>query len=118
GNAVDAAVAVHFALAVVYPNAGNLGGGGFMVYRSAKGENAALDFRETAPLEATKNMYLDMYGNPIVDLSLLGGLASGVPGAVDGMVKAHQRYGKLPWAALIEPSVNLARNGFAITAMQ
>jgi len=118
GNAVDAAVAVQFALAVVYPNAGNLGGGGFMIYRSAKGERAALDFRETAPSEATTDMYLDMYGEPIADLSLRGQLASGVPGSVDGMEKAHKKYGKLAWKELIQPAVNLARNGFSITAMQ
>jgi len=118
GNAVDAAIAVQFALAVVYPNAGNLGGGGFMVYRSAKGEKASLDFRETAPSEASENMYLDMYGQPIADLSLLGQLASGVPGTVDGMDKAHKRYGKLSWKELIQPAIDLARNGFKITEMQ
>lgn len=118
GNAVDAAVAVQFALAVVYPNAGNIGGGGFMVYRSADGEFASLDFREAAPAAATTNMYLDEEGNPIVDLSLRGQLASGVPGSVDGMVKAHDRYGKLDWAALLKPAIRLAEQGFAITAMQ
>jgi len=118
GNAVDAAVAVQFALAVVYPNAGNIGGGGFLVYRSSKGEKATLDFREAAPAEATRDMYLDMYGEPIVDLSLRGQLASGVPGSVDGMVKAHKRYGKLPWKELIQPAINLSRNGFSITRMQ
>lgn len=118
GNAVDAAVAVQFALAVVYPNAGNLGGGGFFVYRSAKGETAALDFRETAPLEAYRDMYLDMHGNPITDLSLRTQLASGVPGSVDGMVKAHARFGKLAWKELLQPAVQLARNGFPLTGMQ
>src|SRR5690606_18430559 len=118
GNAIDAAVAVQFALAVVYPNAGNLGGGGFLVYRSSTGEKAALDFRETAPSEGTKDMYLDMYANPIADLSLRGQLASGVPGSVDGMEKAHKKYGKLAWNDLIQPAVILARNGFSITAMQ
>lgn len=118
GNAVDAAVAVQFALAVVYPNAGNIGGGGFMVYRSADGEFATLDFREAAPKAATADMYLDEEGNPIVDLSLRGQLASGVPGSVDGMVKAHDRYGKLDWATLLKPAIILAEQGFAITAMQ
>lgn len=118
GNAVDAAVAVQFALAVVYPNAGNLGGGGFFVYRSAKGETAALDFREKAPLGARRDMYLDMYGDPITDLSLRTQLASGVPGSVDGMVKAHARYGKLAWNELLQPAILLARNGFALTGMQ
>ena len=118
GNAIDAAVAVQFALAVVYPGAGNIGGGGFMVYRSAKGEATSLDFRETAPLEASQNMYLDIYGQPINDLSLQGRLASGVPGSVDGMVKAHARYGKLDWKVLIQPAIDLAKNGFPITAAQ
>ncbi|WP_262248223.1 gamma-glutamyltransferase [Parapedobacter soli] len=118
GNAADAAVAVQFALAVVYPNAGNIGGGGFMVYRSAGGEFAALDFREAAPGAATVDMYLDEQGEPIVNLSLRGQLASGVPGSVDGMVKAHARYGKLDWATLLEPAIRLAQDGFAITQMQ
>ncbi|MFB2118771.1 gamma-glutamyltransferase [Parapedobacter sp. 2B3] len=118
GNAVDAAVAVQFALAVVYPNAGNIGGGGFMVYRSAKGEFASLDFREAAPGAATTDMYLDEAGNPIVDLSLRGQLASGVPGSVDGMVKAHDRYGLLDWVTLLRPAIRLAQEGFALTEMQ
>lgn len=118
GNAVDAAIAVQFALAVVYPNAGNIGGGGFLVYRSAKGDIDALDFRETAPLEAYTDMYLDQEGNPIEDLSLLGQLASGVPGSVDGMVKAHAKYGSLPWKVLLQPAIDLARKGFSVTEMQ
>ncbi len=118
GNAVDAAVAVQFALAVVYPNAGNLGGGGFMVYRSAKGELSTLDFREMAPSGATRNMYLDENGNPIVDKSLYGQLAAGVPGSVAGMVEAHQKYGKLNWADLVSPAVKLAQSGFKVTARQ
>ena len=118
GNAVDAAVAVQFALAVAYPNAGNIGGGGFMVYRSAKGETNTLDFREKAPAKAGRDMYLDGQGNPIVDKSLYGQLASGVPGSVAGMEEAHQKYGKLKWEDLIEPSRRLAAEGFKITAMQ
>ena len=118
GNAVDAAIAVQFALAVVYPNAGNIGGGGFMVYRSAKGEVNALDFREKAPAAASRDMYLDSTGNPITDKSLYGHLAAGVPGAVDGMVQAHQKYGKLSWAALLKPAIDLAQNGFKITKRQ
>jgi len=118
GNAIDAAVAVQFALAVVYPNAGNIGGGGFMVYRSALGKTATLDFREKAPAMATKNMYLDTLGNAIADKSLLGQLSVGVPGSVDGMVKAHAKYGKLPWHTLLQPAINLALIGFKITAMQ
>lgn len=118
GNAVDAAITVQFVLAVVYPNAGNIGGGGFLVYRSAKGEIDALDFRESAPIEAYTDMYLDQKGNPIEDLSLLGQLASGVPGSVDGMVKAHAKYGSLPWNVLLQPAIDLARNGFLLTEMQ
>lgn len=118
GNAVDAAVAVQFALAVVYPNAGNLGGGGFMVYRSAKGEMATLDFREKAPSLSTRDMYLDGSGNPIIEKSLYGPLAAGVPGSVAGMEEAHKKFGKLKWAELIQPSINLAESGFEITARQ
>lgn len=118
GNAVDAAVAVQFALAVVYPNAGNIGGGGFMVYRSSKGEINALDFREKGPAAASRDMYLDSAGNPIVSKSLYGQLASGVPGSVDGMVEAHKKYGKLSWAEVIQPAIDLAQNGFLITKLQ
>ncbi len=118
GNAVDAAVAVQFALAVVYPNAGNLGGGGFLVYRSAKGDVNSLDFREKAPAAASRNMYLDSLGQPIVDKSLYGTLAAGVPGSVAGLYEAHQKYGKLAWADLIEPAVRLAQNGFIVTTQQ
>jgi gamma-glutamyltranspeptidase/glutathione hydrolase len=118
GNAVDAAVAVQFALAVVYPNAGNIGGGGFMVYRSSKGEINSLDFREKAPSAASRDMYLDATGNPIVDKSLYGHVASGVPGSVDGMVEAHKKYGKLKWADVVQPAIDLAQNGFKITKRQ
>ncbi len=118
GNAVDAAVAVQFALAVVYPGAGNLGGGGFMVYRSTSGELAALDFREKAPGKASRDMYLDPAGNAITEKSLFGHLAAGVPGSVDGMVKAHARFGKLSWTEVVQPALDLARNGFPITDQQ
>lgn len=118
GNAVDAAVAVQFALAVVYPNAGNIGGGGFLVYRSSAGEVASLDFREKAPQGASRNMYLDSAGQAITDKSLFGHLAPGVPGSVDGMVKAHQKYGKLSWAKLLQPAIDLAQNGFPLTENQ
>ncbi|MEJ5993325.1 gamma-glutamyltransferase [Pedobacter sp. Du54] len=118
GNAVDAAVAVQFALAVVYPNAGNIGGGGFMVYRSAKGETNTLDFREKAAGSASRDMYLDAAGNPIVDKSLYGQLASGVPGSVAGMAEAHQKYGRLKWEDLVAPAQVLAADGFKITARQ
>jgi len=115
GNAVDAAVAVQFALAVTFPEAGNIGGGGFMVYRSAKGETNTLDFREKAPAAASANMYLDAAGNVIPNMSLATHQASGVPGSVDGMVEAHRKYGKLPWAQLVQPAVDLARNGYKLT---
>jgi len=113
GNAVDAAVAVQFALAVVDPEAGNIGGGGFMMVRRADGATAALDFREKAPLAATANMYLDANGN-LTDKSLVGDLAAGVPGSVMGMWEAHKRFGSLPWAKLLQPAVDLAQNGFAV----
>ncbi len=112
GNAVDAAVAVQFALAVVNPEAGNIGGGGFMVLRTGDGEAAALDFREKAPLAATRDMYLDEEGN-VTDRSVVGHLASGVPGSVAGMWAAHERYGTLPWADLVAPAVQLAE-GFEV----
>ncbi len=113
GNAVDAAVAVQFALAVVDPEAGNVGGGGFMVVRLADGKAAALDFREKAPLAARANMYLDSAGN-VTDKSLVGDLAVGVPGSVMGMWDAHERFGSLPWAALLQPAIDLAANGFVV----
>lgn len=115
GNAVDAAVAVQFALAVTHPEAGNIGGGGFMVYSSSKGETNTLDFREKAPAAASRNMYLDSAGNVIADMSLATHQAAGVPGSVDGMVEAHRKYGKLKWAELLQPAIELARNGFNIT---
>jgi len=107
GNAVDAAVATHFALAVVNPEAGNIGGGGFLVVRMADGQTAALDFREKAPLAAHRDMYLDEHGE-LTNRSLVGHLAAGVPGSVAGMWEAHQRFGSLPWADLVEPAANLA----------
>jgi len=118
GNAIDASIAVQFALAVVYPNAGNIGGGGFLVYRDAKGKTDALDYREKAPLKATEDMYWDKNGNAITDLSLYGQFAAGVPGTVDGMVKAHEKYGKLNWKELVQPAINLAQKGFKITKQQ
>ncbi len=118
GNAIDAAVAVQFALAVVYPNAGNIGGGGFMVYRGKNGEVASLDFREKAPSSASRDMYLDKENNPIVDLSLYGQLAAGVPGSVAGMDEAHKKQGSLPWKELLGPAIRLAKEGFPITTQQ
>jgi len=112
GNAVDAAIAVQFALAVVNPEAGNIGGGGFMVVRMADGSSAALDFREKAPAAASRDMFLDEQGN-LTDKSLVGHLAVGVPGSVAGMWAAHERFGSLPWSALVEPAVALA-TGFAV----
>lgn len=115
GNAVDAAVAVHFALAVCYPFAGNLGGGGFMVFRDKSGKPYTLDYREKAPAAATKDMYLDSASNVRPGLSMSGHLASGVPGSVDGMAEAHKRFGKLKWAQVLQPAVDLAEKGFMLT---
>ena len=115
GNAIDAAVATHFALAVVFPFAGNLGGGGFAVIRTKNGEAHTLDFREKAPLKAHKDMYLDAQDNVVQGLSLQGHLASGVPGSVDGMVEMHQKFGKLPWTKLLEPAIRLAEQGVILT---
>jgi gamma-glutamyltranspeptidase/glutathione hydrolase len=116
GNAIDAAIAVHMALAVVYPQAGNLGGGGFMVIREKNGEVHALDYRETAPLKASEDMYLDTQGNALPDKSQRGHLASGVPGSVDGMVRAHDKFGSLPWNQILGPAIKLAQEGFKLTA--
>jgi gamma-glutamyltranspeptidase/glutathione hydrolase len=116
GNAADAAVAVQFALAVCFPYAGNIGGGGLLVMRQANGEVNALDFREKAPLAAHRDMYLDSKGAIIPQLSEKGRLSVGVPGSVAGMVELHAKYGKLPWAELVQPSVDLARNGFPASA--
>lgn len=118
GNAIDAAVAVQFALAVVYPTAGNIGGGGFLVYRDRKGKTATIDYREKAPSAAFRDMYLDAAGNPIKDKSLYGQLAAGVPGTVAGMEDVHKKYGKLSWKDVVQPSVDLASKGFSVTAKQ
>lgn len=119
GNAIDAAIAVQFALAVCYPVAGNIGGGGFMIYRDNQGQSYALDYREKAPLKAYPDMYLDSLGNVIKDKSLYGHLASGVPGSVDGMVSAFERFSALKdWSALLNPAIALAENGFKITKRQ
>ncbi|RMG62785.1 MAG: gamma-glutamyltransferase [Calditrichaeota bacterium] len=114
GNAVDAAVSVAFALAVTYPVAGNIGGGGFLLYRSAEGETRALDFRETAPAGARLDMYWDEQGRPVPEKSRIGALAVGVPGTVRGLYLAHSQYGKLPWSRLLAPAIRLARKGFAV----
>jgi gamma-glutamyltranspeptidase/glutathione hydrolase len=114
GNAIDAAVAVAFALAVTYPFAGNIGGGGFLLARFADGRTTFIDFREKAPLAATRNMYLDSKGNPTKD-SLVGWRAAGVPGTVRGLELAHQKYGKKPWAELVDPALKLATDGFPVS---
>lgn len=119
GSAVDAAIATQFALAVCYPIAGNIGGGGFMVIRNADGETAALDFREMAPAAAHADMYLDQKGDVVKGLSTFGHLASGVPGSVAGMVAAYDKYSKLnDWKALVEPSVTLAADGVVLTSRE
>ena len=117
GNAVDAAIATQLALAVVYPGAGNIGGGGFLVGHLAKGRNFTIDFRETAPGKAYRDMYLDALGNPVPQLSLDGHLAAGVPGTVAGLFAA-MKYARLPFARLIDPAIQLAAKGFAITAAE
>ncbi|MDQ3277721.1 MAG: gamma-glutamyltransferase [Bacteroidota bacterium] len=114
GNAFDAAVATQLALAVVYPNAGNLGGGGFLVARTANGENLALDYREMAPSLSRRDMYLDAAGNVMEGKSLNGHLSSGVPGTVAGLFETA-KHAKLPFAALIQPAIDLAEKGFVIT---
>ncbi len=114
GNAFDAAIAVHFALAVVHPSAGNIGGGGFLLARTNKGKLIGLDFREAAPAIASRDMYLDEKGNPITSKSLEGPLASGIPGSVSGMFNGHI-YAKLPMAQLMEPAIELAQYGFVLT---
>ncbi len=118
GNAFDAMVATEMALAVSYPFAGSLGGGGFMVYRKANGETGALDYREKAPLAATKNMYLDEDQNPIPQKSQLGSMAIGVPGTVAGIFAVHEKFGSLPIKDILQPVVKLAQQGFVVTKKQ
>ena len=113
GNAVDAAVAVGFALAVVYPEAGNIGGGGFTVVRMADGRVASIDYREVAPLAATRDMFLDDSGR-LARKSIVGPLASGVPGSVAGLVAQHQKFGQLPLARVLGPAIRLAEEGFDV----
>jgi gamma-glutamyltranspeptidase / glutathione hydrolase len=114
GNAIDAAIATQLALAVVYPNAGNIGGGGFLVARLANGQTLALDYREIAPASAHRDMYLDAQGNVMQGKSVNGHLSSGVPGTVAGLFESMQ-YAKLPFAQLIQPAIELAEKGFVIT---
>ena len=117
GNAVDAAIATQLALAVVYPSAGNIGGGGFMVAHLKNGKNISIDYREMAPAEASRDMYLDANGDPIKDLSLNGHLSAGVPGTIAGLF-ACMKYAKLPFKKLIQPAIDLAEKGFVITDAQ
>ena len=118
GNAYDAMVATQLALAVVYPVAGNIGGGGFMVYRANDGKTGALDFREKAPLTADRDMYLDKDGNVIPDKSSFGVHSVGVPGSIAGIFEVYNKFGSLPFKDLIQPSIDMARNGFKVTKKQ
>lgn len=119
GNAIDAAIATQFALAVCYPIAGNIGGGGFMIIRMNNGQIDALDYREMAPALASRDMYIDKNGNANDDLSRNGHLSSGVPGTVNGMINAFNKYSKLrDWKSLIQPAIDLAQNGIIITNHQ
>ena len=116
GNAIDAGVATEFALAVCYPEAGNIGGGGFWVIKTHDGNYLMIDYREKAPSMSMRDMFLDSVGNVIEGMSTGSHLASGVPGTVDGMLKIHEKFGKLPFRKVIQPSIDLARNGFPVTA--
>ncbi|MDA1245576.1 MAG: gamma-glutamyltransferase [Proteobacteria bacterium] len=115
GNAVDAAIATAFALAVTWPSAGNIGGGGFMVYHGEDGDATTFDFREKAPLAATERMFLGLDGNVVNNSNHMGALSVGVPGTVAGLWKAHQERGSLPWEQLVAPAIKLAREGIPIT---
>ncbi|MBT6057747.1 MAG: gamma-glutamyltransferase, partial [Gammaproteobacteria bacterium] len=115
GNAVDAAVATAFALAVSWPTAGNIGGGGFLVYHGDDGHATTFDFREKAPLAATQEMYLGLDGQVIDNSNHIGPLAVGVPGTVAGLWKAHQELGSLPWEDLVAPAIALARDGIPMS---
>ena len=115
GNAVDAAVATAFALAVTHPTAGNIGGGGFMIYRSSEGGAEAFDFREMAPAKATPEMWLDEAGEYSSDRHHLSHLSVGVPGTVAGLHAAWKEHGSLRWERLVEPAIRLARDGFIVT---
>ena len=118
GNAFDAMCATQLALAVAYPFAGNLGGGGFMVYRKADGEIGSIDFREKAPLAATRDMYLDDNGEVIPDKSILGAMAVGVPGTIAGVFDIHEKFGSLPIEDIIQPAIDLAYKGVIVTKKQ
>ncbi|MGA8854387.1 MAG: gamma-glutamyltransferase, partial [Christiangramia sp.] len=115
GSAVDASVATAFTLAVTLPSAGNIGGGGFIVYHGSNGETTTFNFREKAPLAATREMYLDKNGKVKDNSNHDGILAVGVPGTVAGLYKAHEKYGKLEWSKLVQPAIDLAEKGFVIS---
>lgn len=115
GNAIDAAVAVGFALAVTHPAAGNIGGGGFMLIRFADGRTTAIDYREVAPAAAQRDMFLGPDGDPVAERSLVGPLAAGVPGSVAGLALAQRRYGTLPLSVVMQPAIRLARDGFVVS---
>ena len=118
GSAFDAMIATDLALTVCFPNAGNISGGGFMVYRTADGKTGSLDFREKAPIAASADMYLDIDGNVIDGKSTLGGLAVGVPGTVAGLVAIHEKFGTIPWEELVQPAIDLALDGYLVTEKQ
>ncbi len=118
GTAFDAMIATDLALSVCFPNAGNISGGGFLLYRTASGEIGSLDYREKAPIAASADMYLDINGSVIPDKSTIGGLAIGVPGTVAGLAAIHKKFGTLPWEDLIQPAIDLAVNGYIITKRQ
>jgi len=118
GNAFDAMIATDLALAVAFPVAGNIGGGGFTVYRKSDGEIGSLDYREKAPLAATRDMYLDENGEVIPDKSTLGAMAIGVPGTIAGLFKIHEKFGSLPFSELIQPAIDLAKKGVVVTEKQ
>ncbi len=118
GNAFDAMIATDLALSVCYPNAGNLAGGGFLVYRKADGSFGSLDYREKAPFLASRDMYLDSLGNVIEGKSTIGGLAVGVPGTIAGLYEIHKRHGSVSWDKLVQPSIDLAKKGYKVTKKQ
>ena len=115
GTAFDAMIATDLALVVAYPFAGNIGGGGFMVYRTKDGKVGSFDYREKAPLAASRDMYLDKDGNVIPDKSILGAMAVGVPGTVAGLFKIHKKFGTMPFSKLIQPAIDLAKRGVVFT---
>src|SRR5215831_10339897 len=117
GNAIDAAIATQLALAVVYPAAGNIGGGGFMIARLSNGKLLALDYREKAPLRSGRDMYLDQHGNVVPGKSINGHLASGVPGTIAGLFASAQ-YGRLSFKTLIQPAIDLAEKGFVLSGAE